>query len=57
LFHSPDVLTTGVLSYNSNRLSAGKHQLTIEVLGAHPEAIKAYMVGLDYVKLIPEKEK
>ena len=44
LFHSPDVLTTGVLSYNSNRLSAGKHQLTIEVLGAHPEAIKAYML-------------
>jgi hypothetical protein len=36
-------------------LTAGDHKLTIEITGANAKAIKSYLVGLDYVKLIPAK--
>jgi len=32
-------------------LAAGDHKLTIEIVGANEKAIKAYMLGLDCVKL------
>jgi hypothetical protein len=32
-------------------LSAGNHKLTFKVTGANEQAAKAYMVGVDYVKL------
>ena len=51
LFNAPDVITTGVLSFENQNLSAGTHRLKIEILGANPNAVKAYMVGLDYVRL------
>lgn len=52
-FNDPEVMTTGVLSFDNVELSAGNHRLRIEILGAHPKADKAYMVGLDYVRLVP----
>ena len=55
LFNAPDVVTTGVVSLGAHDLSAGKHKLTIEITGANPKAVKAYMFGLDYVKLDPAK--
>jgi len=51
LYHSPDVITTGVLKLGQHNLTAGKHRLTFEITGANPAAVKAYMVGLDYVLL------
>jgi hypothetical protein len=33
-------------------LTAGEHKLTVEVTGANPKALKAYMFGLDYVRLV-----
>ena len=51
LYNSPDVVTTGVVSLGTLDLKAGKHRLTIEIVGAHPQAIKAYMFGLDYLYL------
>ena len=36
-------------------LSAGDHQLTIEIIGANPQAVKGYMFGLDYIRLVPQK--
>ena len=52
LFNAPDVVTTGVLTWPDLRLSAGNHRLTIEITGAHPDAVRSFMVGLDYVRLM-----
>ncbi len=51
LFNARDVINTGVLTFPVTALSKGPHKLTIEILGAHPEAAKAFMVGLDYVRM------
>jgi len=42
-----------VLALGEHELTAGEHKLTIEIVGAREQAIKSYMVGLDYVKLDP----
>ena len=55
LYNSPDVITTGVLAFGRRDLSAGNHKLTLEIVGANAKAVKAYMVGLDYVRLSPPK--
>jgi putative heme-binding domain-containing protein len=36
-------------------LNAEDHQLTIEITGANPQAVKGYMFGLDYIRLVPQK--
>ncbi len=55
-YDEKQVITTGVLSYPGVKLSKGNHKLTIELTGANPKAVKAYMVGVDYVRLVPEVE-
>jgi hypothetical protein len=52
LFNSPDVLTTGVLTFEPRKLTKGTHTLGIEILGANPNAVKSFMFGLDYVRLV-----
>ena len=52
--YSPDVVPTGVLNWGVHELTVGKHKLTLEILGASDKAVKAYMAGLDYVKLDKE---
>jgi hypothetical protein len=52
LFH-PEVVPTGALAMGVQQLSAGQHVLAIEITGANEKAVKAYMSGLDYVKLEP----
>lgn len=56
-FNEPDVITTGVLSFDDVELSEGHHRLRMEILGAHAKADKAYMVGLDYLRLNPAQKK
>jgi hypothetical protein len=51
LYHN-GVITTGELDFGIRELSAGEHKLTMEIIGANPKAVKSYMVGLDYVKLV-----
>jgi putative membrane-bound dehydrogenase-like protein len=51
-YNAPDVITTGVLTYPSIELTVGNHKLGIEIIGGNPEAVKAYMIGLDYVRLV-----
>jgi hypothetical protein len=53
LFHPSDVVTTGVISLGTFDLSLGRHELAIDIQGAHSEAIPAHMVGLDCVVLRP----
>jgi putative membrane-bound dehydrogenase-like protein len=56
LYH-PQVITTGVLTFKDIKLSdKDQHELVIEVLGANPKAAKAYMVGIDWVRLVNAAE-
>jgi len=60
LFNSPDVIATGVIAFDAIQLDAGDQRLTVEIVGAHPQAVKSYMFGLDYLRLVqtgavPEK--
>ncbi len=54
LYDYPDVRTTGRLQLGTRKLTSGKHELTLELIGANDSAKKAYMVGLDYLLLIPK---
>jgi putative heme-binding domain-containing protein len=49
--YNPEVITTGVLTFPARDLPAGSHKLLVEIAGANPRADKAYMFGLDYVRL------
>ena len=55
LFNAPDVITTGVLSFLDRKLDKGSHRLQVEIVGAHPKAVKRFMFGLDYVRLLPSQ--
>ena len=48
---NPEVVPSGPLKLGTQALSAGDHKLTFEIAGANPAAVKAYMVGFDYLKL------
>lgn len=50
-FHPSQVVNTGMLSMGTHAISVGKHKLTMEITGANPQAVKAHMVGLDFVLL------
>jgi hypothetical protein len=34
-------------------LTAGDNKLTVEITGANEKAVKAYMFGLDYLRIEP----
>jgi len=53
LYHYPDVVSSGELTIAARKLAAGQHRFAIEIKGANPSALKAYMVGLDYLRLVP----
>ncbi|MGA2497690.1 MAG: DUF2961 domain-containing protein [Tepidisphaeraceae bacterium] len=50
LFHD-GVILGGPVDFGTMQLTAGEHKLTLEIVGANAKAVKAYMVGVDYVKL------
>lgn len=50
-FFGSRVTTTQLLTLGEADLTAGEHQFTIEITGANPEAVKSFMVGLDYLWL------
>jgi hypothetical protein len=52
LYAYPNVESTGELTLGVRPLTAGRHQLVLEITGANPSAVRAYLVGLDYVRLI-----
>ena len=49
--YNPAVIPTGALDFGTQELTKGEHKLTLEIMGANEKAVKAYMAGLDYVKL------
>jgi hypothetical protein len=54
LYHR-GVIATGELTLGARELSAGEHKLTVEITGTNDQAVKSYMFGLDYVKLVATK--
>jgi hypothetical protein len=54
LFHD-GVIPTGEIELTSRDLAAGEHKLAFEIVGTNPRAVPSFMVGLDYVKLLPSK--
>ena len=52
-YNGPAVITTGVLTYPKVALKKGPQRLNLEIVGANPEAAKAYMVAVDYLRLVP----
>lgn len=53
LFDHPDVGTTGAIRLGQRPLKAGTHKLTLETIGTNESSVKNYMVGLDYLRLVP----
>ncbi len=49
--YNPTVIPSGPISFGAMALTPGEHKLTFEITGANEKAEKAYMVGIDYVKL------
>ena len=50
LFGSKVTATTEIFLGKAD-LTAGDHRLSLTITGAHPDAIKSYMAGLDYIRL------
>ncbi len=48
------VVPTGPISLGTFDLGQGQHTLTVEIVGANPQAVKAYMFGIDRIELKPE---
>jgi len=57
LYNSPDVISTGELTLGKRQLDAGPHTLALVIAGANPAAVQAYMVGLDYLRLQPSRDR
>lgn len=50
--YATDVLTTGVVTNGPKVLNVGDHKIGFRIDGANPKAVRAYMVGVDYVRLV-----
>lgn len=55
LYHTPEVVTSGMLKLGEAELKEGTHHLTIKITGANSAAVQKYMFGLDYILLKPVK--
>jgi hypothetical protein len=51
--YNPAVVPSGPISLGTHNLPEGRHKLTIEIVGANPQAKKSYMFGIDRIDLKP----
>ncbi|MEZ6115057.1 MAG: hypothetical protein R3C28_00565 [Pirellulaceae bacterium] len=49
----PDVITSGVLNLGEVELADGEAKIGFEIVGANRQAIPRYMIGVDYIRLVP----
>jgi hypothetical protein len=54
-YHEPGVQAGPPLELGSLDLRAGENTIAFVIIGANPKAKKAYMIGLDYLLLVPAK--
>jgi putative membrane-bound dehydrogenase-like protein len=55
--YDPQVVTTGLLKFETPDLKRGKHELAFVIVGANPQAEKRYMFGLDFIRFTADGEK
>ena len=53
--YNPDVVPTEPIPLGVHRLGEGPHKLTVEIVGANPQALKAYMFGISHISFKPAK--
>lgn len=53
--YNDGVIPTGPIALGAHELAQGEHKLTVEIVGANQKAVKAYMFGLDQIKLRADK--
>ncbi|HZL41812.1 MAG TPA: glycoside hydrolase family 172 protein, partial [Verrucomicrobiae bacterium] len=52
-FYHDTVIASGEVDLATIELAAGQHEFGVEITGARPKAVKSYLFGLDYLKLVP----
>lgn len=52
LYH-PQVVTTGEVLLGSFELEEGSQELVVTITGAHPDAVKSHLFGIDRLRLVP----
>ncbi len=50
--YNDGVVATGPLDFGVHELPRGAHRLLVKIVGANEKAVKSYMFGLDYIKLV-----
>ncbi|MFO0939152.1 MAG: PVC-type heme-binding CxxCH protein [Pirellulales bacterium] len=48
--YETQVVTTGLIEFDTGKVARGKHSLTFEIVGCNPKAVKQYMLGIDYLR-------
>lgn len=51
--YDPNVVTTGLLHFQNIAIEKGPHVVRVQLVGANPKAAKAYMFGIDYLRVLP----
>lgn len=51
LYHEDGVVATKEICLGKVKLKKGGNVVTVEIVGANPNAVKAYMFGMDYLKI------
>ena len=49
--YGSSVEATGLVSLGTVTACPGEHELSVRIIGANPQAVRAFMFGLDYVTL------
>ena len=53
--YNPDVVPSGPIALGVYDLAQGRHDLTVEIVGANPKAEKSYMFGISELELKPAR--
>lgn len=53
--YNPEVIPTGEIDLGTFDLSAGEHTVGVKILGKNQKADPSFMVGIDRIRLVPEK--
>lgn len=55
--YEPQVVTTGLIEFDTGKVAKGKHTLTFEIVGSNAKAAAKHMLGIDFLrfKLVGQK--
>ena len=52
-YYADGVIGSDQIDLGTYELKAGKHELNVQIVGSNPDAIERYMVGIDYLQVVP----